>query len=97
MEAKAILALYEETTDWFASVNRSRGVIDALRWLFENPVLSSSAFAHAAGVPRRTALRWVEAFEDRGILREITTGSGRRAPILVFSKLLNIAEGREVF
>ena len=59
--------------------------------------LSSSAFAGAAGVPRRTALRWIGAFEDRGVLREITSGNGRRPRILLFSKLLNIAEGREVF
>ena len=96
-KAKAILALYEETTRWFASVTRSRGAIDALRWLFKNPILSSSAFARAAGVPRRTALRWIGAFEDRGILRKIRTGNGRRPRILVFPKLLNIAEGREVF
>ena len=96
-KAKAILALYEETTRWFASVTRSPGAIDALRWLFENPVLSSTAFAHATDAPRRTALRWIGAFEDKGILREITTGNGRRPRILVFPELLNIAEGREVF
>ncbi|WP_420632756.1 Fic family protein [Candidatus Palauibacter sp.] len=96
-KVKAIFNLHEETTRWFASVTRSQGAIDALRWLFANPIFSSSRFAVATGSPRRTALRWIATLHDRGIVREITTGDGRRPRILVFPELLNIVEGREVF
>ncbi len=96
-KAKAIMTLYAETTRWFASVTRSPGATDSLRWLFENPIFSSAAFVRATGVPRRTALRWISAFAERGMLREVTNGNGRRPRILVFAELLNIAEDREVF
>lgn len=32
-----------------------------------------------------------------GLLRELTPGRGRRAAVLAFPRLLNIAEGRQVF
>ncbi len=96
-KAKAIFDLYEETTRWFAPLTRSSVAIDALRWLFENPIFSSPSFATATGASRRTALRWLAEFQDKGWLREITTGNGRRPRILVFPALPNIVEGREVF
>ena len=96
-KAKAILRLFDETTRWFSSVTRSRAAIDALRWLFANPFFSSSDFARATGSSKRTALRWIAMLHDRGILREIGTGVGRRARILAFPALLNIVDGREMF
>lgn len=96
-KAAAILRLYQDVTRWFASTTRSPGAIDALRWLFENPIFSSTAFSKATSASKRTALRWLGSFEERGLLREITAGNGRRPRILVFPALLNIAEGREVF
>jgi len=34
---------------------------------------------------------------EAGILEVLNEGSGRRAAVLMFPRLLNIAEGREVF
>ncbi|WP_420463318.1 Fic family protein [Candidatus Palauibacter sp.] len=96
-KTEAVFNLFEETTRWFSAVTRSRGAIDALRWLFANPVFSSSDFVRTTRSSRRTSLRWIATLYDRGILSEIATSAGSRPRILAFPALLNIVEGRDVF
>ena len=92
-KTEAVFKLFEETTRWFSAVTRSRGAIDALRWLFANPVFSSSDFVRTTRSSRRTSLRWIATLYDRGILSEIATSAGSRPRILAFPALLNIVEG----
>lgn len=47
------------------------------------------------GVHEKTTLGRLRQLRDAGILVEIQPGSGRRAAVLCFPELLNIAEGRE--
>ena len=48
-------------------------------------------------IPHATANRTVRVVRAEGLLREIRPASGRRAAILAFAELLNIAEGRPAF
>lgn len=47
-------------------------------------------------IPRPTAGRVLRVVRGQGLLRELHPPGGRRATILAFPELLNIAEGRDV-
>ncbi|MCC7492005.1 MAG: Fic family protein [Fimbriimonadaceae bacterium] len=93
----AILALYQEKKSWIIAQTRLTHAVAALDALFERPVFRSSDFATAAGIPRPTAGRILQAVRAAGLLCELLPASGRRPATLAFPELLNIAEGRPVF
>jgi len=95
-KAQGILALYEEMKQRVPEMTRSRFAILALDWIFERPIFKSSDFMDSAGIPRPTAKRFLGVLQDGEVLRTLAEGSGRRAAVLAFPALLNIAEGREV-
>ena len=97
LKTKGILDLYENMKTKVAEMTRSQYAIRALDWIFERPIFSSSHFRDAAGVPRPSVQRILADLRDGDILRVIAPSRGRRAAVLVFPALLNIAEGREVF
>jgi Fic family protein len=96
-KARAILDLYQAKKDWIAEKTHSQYAVKALDWFFGRPVFRTSDFVAASEIPKPTANRIVRVARDEGLLREIRPGRGRRAAILVFPELLNIAEGRSVF
>lgn len=95
-KAQGILALYEEMKRRVPEMTRSQYAIRALDWIFERPIFKSSDFVESAGIPAPTARRFLGVLQAGAVLRVLVTGSGRRASVLAFPALLNIAEGREV-
>ena len=69
----------------------------ALDWMFERPIFKTSDFRESVDIPEPTANRIIRVCRDEGLLRELQPGGGRRAAILCFPELINIAEGRDVF
>jgi len=96
-KARKILALYQQKKEWFVDLTHSQYAIRALDWFFSRPIFKTSDFVTTSGIPKPTANRIIRLAKDNGLLRELTPGSGRRAAVLAFSELLNIAEGRSVF
>jgi Fic family protein len=96
-KAQAIHALYRQRKDWIADVTHSQYGVRALDWMFARPIFKASDFVEAADIPRATAIRILRLVRDNGLLSELQPASGRRAAILAFAELLNIAEGRSVF
>ncbi len=96
-KAKAILALYQSRKDWVVEQTHSQYAVRALDWFFSRPIFRTSDFVASAGIPAPTANRLLRVVRDNGLLRELRAGRGRRAAILAFTELLNIAEGRSVF
>ncbi|MDF1552467.1 MAG: Fic/DOC family N-terminal domain-containing protein [Deferrisomatales bacterium] len=96
-KTKAILDLYEDLKRRVPEMTRSQYAIRALDWIFEHPIFSSTDFIAAEGIPGPTARRFLGVLKDGGVLIVFQAGSGRRATILAFPDLLNIAEGRAVF
>ena len=94
---QAILGLYQRRKNWIAAETHSQYAVRALDWIFQRPVFKSSDFRDAAGIPSPTALRILRVCRDGHMLRELSQGTGRRAAILCFPELLNIAEGRDAF
>jgi Fic family protein len=96
-KALAILDLYREKKDWIVEATHSQHAIRALDWFFCRPIFSSADFTNTAGIPRPTAKRIIHIARETGLLRDLHVGHGRRAAIVAFPELLNIAEGRAVF
>ncbi|MBB3773238.1 Fic family protein [Angulomicrobium tetraedrale] len=94
---QAILALYQARKDWIAEETHSQYAVRALDWMFQRPIFRASDFRDAAGIPAPTATRIIRICRDNGLLRELRAGSGRRAAVLCFPELLNLAEGHNAF
>ena len=95
--ALSILSLYNMRKAWIADLTRSQYAVRALDWFFAKPIFKTPDFVETSGIPKATANRIVREVKEAGILVEIRSGSGRRAAVLAFRELLNIAEGQEVF
>ena len=96
-KTKGILDLYESMKTPVREATISSYAIDALDWIFQNPVFSSSHFAANSGIPASTARRVLRGLIEGEILKTLIPARGRRPAILLFSDVLNIAEGNEVF
>jgi Fic family protein len=94
-KTRAILGLYEGMKPRVVELTRSQYAIHALDWIFAHPIFRSSHFVSAAGIPEATARRFLRVLSDGEILRPVVEGRGRRASVLVFPALLDVAEGRE--
>jgi len=96
-KTNAILALYNQMKPKFAELTRSQYAIHALDWIFDRPIFKSSDFVRNAGIPDPTAKRILGVLKNDNVLKTLHEGSGRRAAVLSFPVLLNIAEGHKVF
>lgn len=96
-KAVAILELYNSRKPWIVEVTHSQHAVTALDWFFQRPVFKTSDFVANAGIPKPTANRILRALKDKGLFKEMRPASGRRAAVLAFPELLNLAEGRKAF
>ena len=96
-KAQAILTLHQEKRDAVVEITHSQYAVRALDWIFQRPLFKTPDFIESAQIPAATARKLVRDFRDHGILRELVAASGRAPATLVFSELLNIAEGRNAF
>ena len=94
-KTQGILDLYAELKHRVASVTRSRYAIQALDWIFSQPVFRSAGFADSAGIPRPSAHRVLAQLTRAKILRVILPSSGNQSAILSFPDLLEIVDGDE--
>jgi len=91
-----IMALYEDMKRRVREVTHSQHSAALVDALFDRPIFRVADVARRAGIPKPTAHVLVRQLEEAGILKTIREGAGRRAAILAFPELLNLAEGRQV-
>ena len=96
-KAQGIIDLYDRMKERVTELTRSQYAIRALDWIFAYPIFPSSHFVSGAGIPESTARRFLRILREGEILKLVSLGRGRRASMLFFPALLNIAEGEEVF
>ncbi|HEY3278708.1 MAG TPA: Fic/DOC family N-terminal domain-containing protein [Syntrophorhabdaceae bacterium] len=96
-KAHAILALYNTKKSDMVAQTHSQYAIHALDWIFQRPIFRSSDFVRSSSIPKPTASRILAVLKESKMLAELVPGRGRRAAVLAFSELLNIAEGRNAF
>lgn len=95
-KATAILTLHQRMMRDVADITRSHYAANVVDFIFDRPIFSTVHFVDHAGIPRPSALRFLPLLRDKGVLRIVREGGGRRAAIFAFPELLNIAEGRPV-
>ena len=96
-KANSIVSLYTRYKAQFAELTRSLYSINALDFIFCQPIFGSTNFVTNSGIPRPTAMRISKLLRDNKILIPLQVGKGRREGILACRELLNVAEGAEVF
>ena len=96
-KAQAILELYEELKPQVVDWTRSQYAIHALDWLFARPIFKSTDLISDEIIPDSTARRILTTFRSKGLINEIRPARGRKPATYTFPRLLNIAEGRDVF
>lgn len=96
-KTKAILSLYERKKTIIAEATHSQYAIKALDFLFSRPIFQTSAFASESGIPVPTAKRILRVLQGLDFFIVLQEASGRRPAVVAFKKLLNAAEGQEIF
>lgn len=96
-KARAILDLYADMKRRVVDMTRSQFGVHALDWIFGQPIFRTTDYIARSGIPGPTARRLLAVLQAEGVLRVMTPGRGRRAAVLAFPALLNVAEGRDVF
>jgi Fic family protein len=91
-KATEILTVYDDMKKEISRITRSQFSIQALDCLFMLPIFKTTDFIESSGIPKPTALRILNALEKEKVILPIRKGKGRRAGILMFPKLLEIAQ-----
>jgi Fic family protein len=96
LRVTAILNLYNDMKNRVREITHSQYTPTILDALFDRPVFQTLDFANRSQVPKPTVTTSIRKLREAGILVEIRPASGRRAAILAFPELLNLAEGKKV-
>ena len=91
--ARSILGLHNELKEWSVDAIRSQYGVRAIDWIFEKPIFNSSDFVRNSGIPAPTASRILRVLRDSDILAVGREARGRRPALLVFGRLILLAEG----
>jgi len=87
-KAQEIGALYEEMKVRFREELSSKWHLNALDFIFGNPVFKASSFLQRSGVPRATAQRFLRVLAQSDLLSVVVPPSGRRPTLYAFEALL---------
>ena len=98
---KDIMGLYERMKHQIQDITHSQYSLHLLDALFSRPIFKTTditqKFEHKYGIHPKTTPGLLRQLKDAGILLELQPGSGRRAAVLCFPELLELAEGRIIF
>lgn len=89
-KAEDIRKLYEEMKVVFSDVLSSKYSVQALDFVFTNPIFKNSKFTKDSLVPSQTAHNFSRTLLEKGYLKEIRPASGRRAATYAFEPLLRL-------
>ena len=95
-KAQRIGQLHAKMLKQVPKITRSHHSNKLIKFLFEQPVFSSTHLYKHSQIPRPTAERFIRELRNTGILKVIREGKGRRTGMFAFSELLNIAEDKDV-
>lgn len=92
----AIQALYDEMKLAIQEITHSQYSMQVLDAIFEQPIFDTTGFIRRTGIHKPTAMGLLRQLKNQNVINELRTGSGRRAAVLAFSQLVNLAEGRQI-
>ena len=96
-KVKKIMLLFKELRIRIPEITKSQYGITALDYIFNKPYFNSKQFYNEVKIPKPTAQRLLKVFCNSEILLLGKKGVGRTPNFYLFSKLLNIVEGRDIF
>lgn len=88
--AESIQNLYEEMKSRFSEVLASKWSVNALDFVFTNPVFRNSKFTNNAGIPAPTAAKFAKKLIDAGFIITREEASGRRPALYSFEPLMKL-------
>ncbi len=97
VRTEGIMALYEEMKVRVRDITHSQHSAQIVDALFDRPIFRIADLADRADIPRPTAHSLVRQLIKEDLLSTLREGAGRRAAIIAFPQLLNLAEGRDAF
>lgn len=88
--AENIRTLYEEMKIIFAEVLASKWSVNALDFVFTNPVFRNNKFTQNSGIPAASAARFTRALVEKKLIMPLEEASGRRPALYSFEPLMNL-------
>jgi Fic family protein len=88
--AESITSLYEEMKHVFSDTLSSKWSVNALDYIFTNPIFRNNRFTSKSGIPGPTASRFTRMLLDKELIRTIEESSGRRPALYAFEPLLKL-------
>jgi Fic family protein len=88
--AESIQNLYEEMKSRFSEVLASKWSVNALDFVFTNPVFRNSKFTSNAGIPAPTAAKFAKKLIEAGFIVTREEASGRRSALYSFEPLMKL-------
>jgi len=86
--AESIRTLYEEMKSRFTEALSSKWAVQALDYLFANPIFRNNRFTSDSGIPVATAARFTRILLDQGLLQTVRPAAGRRPATYRFEPLM---------
>ncbi len=96
-KVKEIMGLYDNIKSKIQEITHSQYTIHLLDAVFDRPIFETTDFVNRTKIHKPTAMGLLRQLKGNGILKELRSGSGRRAAVLCFPELLNITESRKIF
>lgn len=90
-KTKEVLALHNDMKQRLPEIIRSQYAVQTIDALFGKPFFTIADFTKRSGIQKDSARRIVYALRDNGAIVEVRAGKGRRAAVLKFQALLDIA------
>ena len=91
-KVKEILSLYFEMRDYIVEHTRSQYAHHLLDAIFYKPVFRSSDVQKRSNIPKQSLMPMLKQLQDEKVLIRLREARGRMPAVLVFPKLLEIAE-----
>jgi Fic family protein len=88
--AENIKNLYEDMKPVFSDALSSKWSVNALDYIFTNPIFRNNRFTSKSGIPGPTAARFTRILLDKELLRTLEESSGRRPALYAFEPLLKL-------
>ena len=90
IKSEEIRDLYKRMKETFRAHLSSQWSINALDFIFENPIFRNNAFTDHSGIPKPTAHRFTRMLLEAELLTTLRPPSGRRPGLYAFEPLLQI-------
>ncbi len=88
--AENIRKLYEDMKDIFSDVLSSKWSVNALDFVFTNPVFRNNRFTSKSGIPTATAARFTRILVEKKLITTLEEASGRKPALYSFEPLMEL-------